>query len=344
MGYNTTFSGEFKLVFPQTITEQEKQYLQEQVNLMAETRRFSKKIKFLENADPRLMRLRPKEILERFGPNGEFFIDKNLLDQFGQIEFHKKDNANKNAATYINSYNTSPGVQPSLHMDFEIVQEEDSYFLKWNGANKTYSFEKWFLYLYLFIFKPNDIKLQGTIFYQGEDRSDFGCFLFDIIEDFQIFNTYHHISTVNSLEEHIQLVEKMENQIHEYSKKVEKIIKKEYLDKREEVFKEKVYNSIDKFINYLRYYRMDHFSSVSYLKSNPNVQIIKQSDPNNQFSFRSFNLDILHEALKIIKGSKDIKMSHKNYLHFFDIKKNMEIDKKINYIKKVHIDNIGINL
>lgn len=57
----------------------------------------------------------------------------------------------------------------------------------WNDAEKFYNYDAWLVYIIEHFMKPNDIKLNGEVSWQGEDSEDFGLL---IVEDNTVYVRY----------------------------------------------------------------------------------------------------------------------------------------------------------
>jgi hypothetical protein len=134
MGYETNFTGGFKLDKPLTI----KMYTF--IKKFSETRRMGRKI-------------------EGFGTEGEFFVDgKGFMGQ----------NSDK---TVIDG-NKPPITQPSLWCQW--TPNEEGTALEWDGGEKFYNYTEWIYYIINKILKPNGYVLNGSVKYNGENADDYG--------------------------------------------------------------------------------------------------------------------------------------------------------------------------
>lgn len=115
----------------------------------------------------------PEEI---YGHEGEFFvgdettgvIDHNTAP--GQVPYGTKGYTDRYAE---NDRRTNAGeCQPGLWCQW--ILENDGTELVWDGGEKFYNYVEWLQYMITKFFNPWGIKLNGTIEWHGEDRSDMG--------------------------------------------------------------------------------------------------------------------------------------------------------------------------
>ena len=181
MGYTTYFSGSFDITLP---NEQLENYNQKKfkkqdesfyniektnktiidditplkalklVNLLAKTRR-------MKRDNNKISKVFNIEIpnTNYFGNQGEFFININDIEDFGQV----KDDT-------VIDYNQPPYTQPGLWLQWIVKYDENDnkFRLTWDGGEKFYYYIEWLEYLIENIFKPKNILLNGEIEYTGE--------------------------------------------------------------------------------------------------------------------------------------------------------------------------------
>jgi hypothetical protein len=189
MGYSTDFTGCFSMSRP--LTDTEKEY----INGMSHTRRMKRDVNILmevfkgKYGNPFATGNTPEDI---YGNDGEFFVNTDDLDDFGQ----GKDKS-------IIDYNTAPGLptyketenmpwqerytiqqsligdgkcQPGLWCQWVIEDgtDEGTQVLVWDGGEKFYEYIPWLKYYIKKFFEPWGVKLNGEIIWEGEESEDKG--------------------------------------------------------------------------------------------------------------------------------------------------------------------------
>jgi hypothetical protein len=183
MGYSTDFSGSLQLSKPAT-TEQTAY-----INLLGRTRRMQRDVNKLmalykgkhgypfakdkTNAD------------EVYGFKGEYFAmndgdcgqkpDDSIIDYnaaSGEIAWKEYDGDWNKRDEMIKALNADKIKQPGLWLQWEL--NDDGTELRWDGSEKFYNYIEWLEYLIVHFFKPWKIKLNGEIYWVGEDSSDRG--------------------------------------------------------------------------------------------------------------------------------------------------------------------------
>lgn len=146
MGYTTSFTGYFK------IKPTPNQKIQNLINGLSKTRRMKRDVNILKEHFPNT----------DFGTDGEFYFNEDDFKNFGQDD-----------TLGVIDYNNPPSTQPSLWLDWELDKEDPSK-LKWNESEKFYSYIDWLDYLIKNIFTPNNLQLNGTVKFYGDEPGDFG--------------------------------------------------------------------------------------------------------------------------------------------------------------------------
>jgi len=141
MGYNTDFYGCFKL----------------NKKLDKDTMEFLNKFHNTRRMKRDMSKLFPNEDIEKFGVDGEFFVDG--TGDFGQ----------GNDVSIVN-YNEPPSTQPSLWCQW--IPTDDGMSIEWDGGEKAYEMDKWITYLIDKILKPRGYVLNGEVSAQGEEFDD----------------------------------------------------------------------------------------------------------------------------------------------------------------------------
>jgi hypothetical protein len=166
MGYTTDFEGSLKISRP--LTKKQTTYL----NLLNSTRRMKRNVNKLmslyngKHGNPFPASKTPGDI---YGYEGEYFA-------------REDGNMGQNSDESIIDFNKAPGQigwggghkygQPGLWCGWCIT--EDGKFLEWDGGEKFYDYIEWLEYLIKHFFEPWGRKLNGEIYWYGEERSDMG--------------------------------------------------------------------------------------------------------------------------------------------------------------------------
>lgn len=177
MGYTTDFEGGFE--FSRPLTSDEKNYITKFNN----TRRMKRNVEKLyelfkgEHGNPFL----PKE--ETYGNDGEYFVggngfagqdkDDSIVDYNtppGQLDFLT---TNYNERWTQNDLRTREGkCQPGLWCQW--TTDENGTHLMWDGGEKFYNYVEWLKYLINHFFEKWGVKLNGEVYWKGEDGEDMG--------------------------------------------------------------------------------------------------------------------------------------------------------------------------
>ncbi len=180
MGYTTDFNGVIKIDPP--LNEKQVAY----INRINKTRRMKRDVNKLmelykgKHGYPFTKSKDPNKI---YGNEGEYFAredgnygqthDASVLDYNqppGQASYDSKDFG---SVWEENEKRTAEGIcQPGLWCQWEVSDEGDE--LRWDGEEKFYSYVKWLKYLDNHFFSKWKVKLNGTIYWEGEDFSDQG--------------------------------------------------------------------------------------------------------------------------------------------------------------------------
>lgn len=154
MGYHTDFSGQFSLSTP--LTHSQNKYL----TIFSNTRRMKRnpdKIYTLESPNMECLGLL-KELNLPLGIEGEFYGGNGFMGQ-------------DNDESVIN-HNMPPSTQPGLWCQW--IPNEDGTAIVWDEGEKFYEYVEWIKYLIKNFFIPWNIKLNGTVTWQGEEPTDAG--------------------------------------------------------------------------------------------------------------------------------------------------------------------------
>ena len=152
MGYNTDFTGEFKL------NRKLNKKVKTLINGISQTRRMKRDVEKLAKR----LKISKEKCIEKYGPNSEFYFDPKDIDNLGQTNTED-----------IIDYNTPPGRQPSLWCQW--CYDENSKSICWDGGEKFYDYIEWIRYIVEYIIKPQKIyKLNGVVNWYGEEDDDKG--------------------------------------------------------------------------------------------------------------------------------------------------------------------------
>jgi hypothetical protein len=194
MGYTTDFEGGFEFSRPLTIDENN------YIKKFNETRRMKRNVEKLyelfkgEHGNPFL----PKE--ETYGNDGEYFIggggfagqdkDDSIVDYNtppGQLDFLTTD---YNERWTQNDLRTREGkCQPGLWCQW--VTNEDGTHLMWDGGEKFYNYCEWLNYLINHFFEKWGVKLNGEVYWKGEESEDMGKI---VVKDNKVIVKYARVT------------------------------------------------------------------------------------------------------------------------------------------------------
>ena len=151
MGYSTSFMGDFTLSRP--VTKIEKDYLFK----FTHTLRGSYDVKQLA-ADSQEMYGMPNYNNKKnrtpediYGADGSYYVGDNF-------KYLLRNNNN--------------GLGPTGYCQWILGEDDET--LIWDGGEKFYYYVEWLEYLIKYIFGPWGIKLNGTVFWSGDDVLDTG--------------------------------------------------------------------------------------------------------------------------------------------------------------------------
>lgn len=151
MGYTTTFEGRFVL------NSKAPAELDEYIQKFCAMRHVKRDVERLKKSDPDYAE-KSHPIIHDPGREGQFYIPDHA-DWTISDSYNIKDN------------NTAPEGVPGLWCDWTL---KDGKYLFWNGSEKFYDYVSWLDYLINMFFKYYDIKLNGSVKWQGEDENDKG--------------------------------------------------------------------------------------------------------------------------------------------------------------------------
>jgi hypothetical protein len=180
MGYSTDFTGQWELSRP--LTDEEANYLIK----FADTRRMMRDVKKLmerHKGEHGLIGV-PKTATaeEIYGIDGAYFV--------GGGGFSGQDDEDT-----VIDFNTPPGVRPyndkhrkgySINEDHKYVKESyqpglwcqwvviDNKYIEWDGGEKFYNYIEWIEYIIKNFLTKWDVKLNGVVEWEGEDKEDIG--------------------------------------------------------------------------------------------------------------------------------------------------------------------------
>lgn len=183
MGYTTDFTGSLQLSKP--ATAKQKDY----INLLAKTRRMQRdvnKLMALYKGEHGYPFAKDKtNANEVYGFKGEYFAkedgncgqnsDDSIIDYnsaSGEIGWKEYDGDWVKRDEMRKALNADKIKQPGLWCQWEL--NDDGTELRWDGGEKFYNYIEWLEYLIVHFFKPWKIKLNGEIYWVGEDSDDRG--------------------------------------------------------------------------------------------------------------------------------------------------------------------------
>jgi len=67
--------------------------------------------------------------------------------------------------------------KPSIWLAWEIVKEDDKFYLEWDGGEKFYKYVEWLEYVIKYIFKVWNAEISGVVEWRGEDWEDMGTII-----------------------------------------------------------------------------------------------------------------------------------------------------------------------
>ena len=152
MGYTTEFFGEFEFYKPLSISQ------------IAYLQKFS---------DIRHM-LRNESIVIKY-PDPERLAVNLPLGKDCQYFVGGKGFAGQDRDSSIIDYNNPPSDQPGLWCKWEPT--DDGKFIRWNGVEKFYNYEKWLKYIVDNFLIPWNHNISGVVSFQGEHESDSGIII-----------------------------------------------------------------------------------------------------------------------------------------------------------------------
>jgi hypothetical protein len=149
VGYTTDFMGAFKLNKP--LLDEQKAYL-DKFNCTRRMKRDAAKTKLRE--DP----VREAVNLD-VGLEGAYFV--------GEIGFMGQGGGND-----VLDHNRPPEGQPGLWCQWTPGASGQT--IEWDGGEKFYNYIQWLEYIIEHFLKPWGYRLNGRVFWTGEDPSDIG--------------------------------------------------------------------------------------------------------------------------------------------------------------------------
>jgi len=193
MGYTTDFNGCLRVSRP--LTDTEKNY----INGMSDTRRMKRDVNVLmekhkgKYGNPFATGNTPEEI---YGVDGEFYVNEDEQDDYNQgndksiIDYNCPPGQPDRHTTKDMDWRESYTIKQSLIGDGKCVpglwcnwviedggmhgEEDNTQVLAWDGGEKFYEYIPWLKYYIKNFFEPWGIKLNGEIYWVGEDNEDMG--------------------------------------------------------------------------------------------------------------------------------------------------------------------------
>lgn len=149
MGYTTEFDGQFAIEPP--LAEDHHRYLE----TFAKVRHMRRNATQLASTPDRVRTAGGLPL----GVDGEFYVGSTR--NFGQ-----------DITPDVTHPNDPPATQPGLWCQWAPNEYGDA--LEWDGGEKFYNYVEWLEYLIANFFEPWGYTLNGTVEWEGEDRSDAG--------------------------------------------------------------------------------------------------------------------------------------------------------------------------
>lgn len=177
MGYTTEFDGYFELSRP--LTETERDYIQ-RFNDVRHMRRDVDKLHEVYNGKYGNPFAKTRE--EIYGREGEYFVggsgfagqdrDETILD-FNEPPCTPARQDDWMAYWNLRQEMIATGqAVPGLWCQWTVDKEGTR--LEWDGGEKFYYYSEWLNYLITHFFDKWGVKLNGIVYWQGEDREDSG--------------------------------------------------------------------------------------------------------------------------------------------------------------------------
>lgn len=156
MGYTTEFEGSFE--FEEPLTDKMIQY----INRFSTTRRIKRNVEKIKETYSDWKKLSFNGDL---GEDGEYFVGDSdwALDRFSR---------DVSSDPSIIDYNEPPAKQPGLWCQW--VVSLDGKYLEWDDNEKFYDYIEWLDYLITHFFTPNNIFMNGSVIWRGENFEDIG--------------------------------------------------------------------------------------------------------------------------------------------------------------------------
>ena len=186
MGYHTDFTGGFSL--SKKLTKKKLEYL-ENFSGTRRMKRDSKILMELFKGKHGYPGRKGDDPIEIYGKDGEYFVggtghagqdhDKSVIEYNtppGQLSWKETSHMDFNSSYKLQLERIKNGeCQPSLWCLWVVEQDENgNQFVVWDGGEKFYEYIAWIRYLIDHFFKPWKVRLNGEVFWIGEDDGDRG--------------------------------------------------------------------------------------------------------------------------------------------------------------------------
>ena len=89
-------------------------------------------------------------------------LTKDMVDTYNQFKEKRHEDGYK------------PNGKPSIWLGWEIIEEDGTHYLEWDGGEKFYNYIEWLEYVIKYVFKGWGLVLNGRIEWRGEDWDDHG--------------------------------------------------------------------------------------------------------------------------------------------------------------------------
>lgn len=152
MGYNTDFSGAFKVEPP--LSNEMFEFL----TGFAETRRMARDVDTIKKIDPEWEK---HCFFGELGDQGAYYLVPNYKQNMGQV--HDES---------IIDFNCPPKGQPGLWCQWI---PSDAEHIEWDQTEKFYHYVEWLEYIIDHFLAPKGYTLSGTVYWRGDDFEDAGA-------------------------------------------------------------------------------------------------------------------------------------------------------------------------
>jgi len=97
---------------------------------------------------------------------GRFEFNKPLTDDM--LKVYKRFHDDRHEDGY------QPNGKPSIWLQWEIVKEDNKFYLQWDESEKFYNYVEWLEYIIKYVFKVWNAEITGKVEWRGESWDDMG--------------------------------------------------------------------------------------------------------------------------------------------------------------------------